>query len=173
MDRIFTRVMFGLLVIILLGLVLDQSYGDHFAAPRTEAEKRGAIEKTVSGPAVHGIYDPDVVVYATTQLQGIFNESRNYPDWSVSLDDTLLYLVYLLDGSIQFPDKVNFCQRVLPMIQESWGLLDRQALNTQLTERQQTLLDRIKSGYNVAQIEFQRDPACPQPTAGDEQKVRT
>ncbi len=64
----------------------------------------------------------------------------------MSLDDTLLYLVYLLDGSLKDPTRVDFCQRVLPAIQESYKILDRQAFGTELSETQQDLLDRIKVG---------------------------
>ena len=174
MDRTFTRIMTGLLVVILIGLALDQGYGDHTVAPRTDEEKREAVERTVSGAAANGVYGTEVVVYATTQLQAIFNESRNYPEKSVSLDDTLLYLVYLLDGSIQFPDKVDFCQRVLPFIRESFQVLDRQVSSPKMAEEQQKLLDRIKRGYDDAEEKFKNDPACqPPPTSDPAQQVST
>lgn len=119
-----------------------------------------------------GAYEAELVVYATTELQEIFSASR--AEQSVSLDDTLLYLTYLLDGSLQEPAQVDFCQRVLPAIRQSFSVLDQQAFGEDLSERQQNLLARINGGYEQAQEEFQNDPACqPPPTASPAQQVST
>lgn len=154
---------------VLLVLVLSQMLGDHSVAPRTEVEKRAAIEKSVKDPA-HAVYDPEVVVFANQGYEDeVINGRFLHPD---SLG--LLYLTYLMEGSITGEAKVDFCLGALPKVMESYRLLD-QLIEKRLnpTPEQSKLLERINSAYKKANVRYQNDPACPQPTTSDQQKVRT
>ncbi len=155
MDCTFTRVMFGLLVVILVGNAITLKNVSRSVAPRTDEEKREAIERTVSNPAVNGVYDPDVVVYATTQLQGIYGDMVNYPDRPVPVDEVLLYLTYLAEGSMSRPDAIDFCSRVRPLWSASHRIGDL-LFGKEATQNQQDLFSRIDNAVG----QKDKDGAC-------------
>lgn len=136
---------FILVGVTLFGLVLDQGLANHSVPSRTDEERLEAVH--------NGVYEPEIIVFATLGYDAEVINGRFLDPTSPGLE----YLTYLIEGSVQYPSKVDFCQRVYPKIMESYRILD-QAFGRELTEQQTSFLGRIKDAYATVQARER----CPQ-----------
>jgi hypothetical protein len=90
-----------------------------------------------------GVYTPEIVDFATSGYEDeVAGDRFLHPD-GLALE----YLAYLIEGAAKYPASVDFCQRVLPRIKESYRLIDA-AFGKELSAQQLGFLDRIKLAYS-------------------------
>ncbi len=156
---------FVLIGIVLVGLALTGGSEDQ-SRPRTNEEKQAVVEKSIADPN-HGVYDSEVVGYATAALQGLYGEMANFPAQPVPVDELLTYLTYLAEGSVSRPDQVDWCSRVMPLWAASHKIGD-QLFGKEASVQQQDLFERIGS----VSVQKADEHAC-QSGDGSKQQVST
>ncbi len=101
------------LVVFVLVLVLGGKLGRE--SSDEPSDPQATVMFSVLDPE-QANYDPEVVAYATSQLLAIFNHDWTWGRGSAGAQPMLLYLTYLSEGSVNAPDRVDYCSRVLPLL---------------------------------------------------------